>query len=221
MAGATASSSATRLQENQAILQDRMRHAERLLGRAVAEAGYSPRPWDPEYDFKGIAEGTPGSARPNGDRLVLRAWSDLNCFDNLNPERDAAGLPRFYLRENRYDLTASGQLARACRYGPSPDELVTQVRRQGMVPGIEALVLRFGLDADADGVVDHWISADELGEPTRVRAVQVGLLLAGPEAVTEAAVGSHAVLGRRIAAPADGRLRRVLELTRAVRSRSG
>jgi Tfp pilus assembly protein PilW len=217
----SAAGSATRLQENQAVLQDRMRHAERLLGRAIAEAGFSPRPWDPGFAVVGIADGTAAGVSPNGDRLVVRAWSDTNCFDNLNPVRDAAGRPRFYLRENRFDLTGSGQLARACRYGPSADSLVTQVRRQGLVPGVEALRLLFGLDLDGDDDAERWVAADGALQPQRLRAVRAGLVLASPDAVTEAEGRVLSVLGGTLVTPADGRLRQVLELTRAVRSHGG
>ena len=215
----TSAGGATQLQDNQAVLHDRVRYAERLLGRAIGEAGYSPRPWDLSLSIPAVTEETADAATSGGDRLVVQAWSDRNCFDNLNPDRDAAGNALFYLRRNRFDLNSSGQLTRQCRYGPSEDDLVTQIRRQGLVPGVEAFHLLFGLDQDGDGTVERWTPAGGWSEEHQVRAVRAGLLIAGPDAVVEAEVGSFTVLDSTVRTRADGRLREVLEMTRALRSR--
>jgi type IV pilus assembly protein PilW len=215
----TSAGGATKLQDNQAVLHDRVRYAERLLGRAIGEAGYSPRPWDTSLSIPAITQESTDAATPGGDRLVVQAWSDRNCFENMNPDRDADGNALFYLRRNRFDLNSSGQLTRQCRYGPSEESLVTQIRRQGLVPGVEAFQLRFGLDEDGDGAVERWARAEDWSEERRVRAVRAGLLIAGPDAVVDAERGSFMVLDTTVRASADGRLREVLEITRALRSR--
>lgn len=215
----TSAGAATMLQDNQAILHDRMRYAERLLGRAVSEAGFTPQPWNSGFANTAVTGETADAVTTRGDRLVVRSWSDRNCFDNPNPDRDAAGNARFYLRQNRFDLNTSGQLTRQCRYGPSEGELVTQVRRQGLVPGVEAFQLLFGLDEDGDGAVERWARAGDWTDERQLRAVRAGLLLAGPDAVVGAKPESFNVLDATVRAKADGRLREVLEVTRALRSR--
>lgn len=215
----TSAGGATKLQDNQAVLHDRIRYAERLLGRAISEAGYSPRPWDPSLSIPAITAETTDAATPSGDRLVVQAWSDRNCFDNLNPARDATGAALFYLRRNRFDLSGSGQLTRQCSYGPTQDNLVTQIRRQGLVPGVEAFQLLFGLDGDGDGAVERWAWAGGWAAEMQVRAVRAGLLIADPDVVVEAEPGSYTVLDTTARARADGRLREVLDMTRALRSR--
>ena len=210
---------ATRLQDNQAVLHDRLRYAERLLGRAIGEAGFSPQPWNAAIARTAVTEETANAVTTRGDRLVVQGWSDRNCFDNLNPDRDASGQALFYLRRNRFDLNSSGQLARQCGYGPSGDELVTQVRRQGLVPGVEAFQLLFGLDVDGDGSVERWVPPGNWSDERHLRAVRVGLLVAGPDAVVEAEAETFRVLDTTVRAGADGRLREVLEVTRALRSR--
>jgi type IV pilus assembly protein PilW len=214
----TAAGTAMRLQDNQAQLQDQARFAMHLLADAVGQAAYSPEPWNPDFEIEGIAAQTMDSVSANSDRLVVRSWSDLNCFDNRNPDTQS-GKPRFYIRESTFELNGSGNLARGCRYGPSLAELVTQVRRQGIVPGVESFQLLFGDDQDQDGNVDRWVRAGHWSNERRVLGVRAGLLLAGPGAVVETGTRVHDILDVRISSRADGKLRQAIELTLALRSR--
>lgn len=215
----TASGAAALLQENQAILQDRERYAMRLLGEAIASAGYVPRPWDDSLPRAAIAPGTVDGLTAHGDRLVVHTWSDRNCFENLNPDLDAGGRPRFYLRETAFDLNSTGHLAQRCSYGPAPSNLVTQIRRQGLVPGVESFQLLFGQDEDADGNVERWLRAGEWANESHVTAVRLGLLLAGPDRVASGAAHTWEILDTARRTPGDGRLRRHTELSFAIRGR--
>lgn len=214
----TAAGTTTRLQDNQAQLQDQARFAIRLLADAVGQAAYSPEPWNPHFEVEGIAPGTLDGVSANSDRLVVRSWSDLNCFDNRNPDT-VGGKPRFYIRESTFDLNNSGHLARSCRYGPSLAELVTQVRRQGLVPGVESFQLLFGDDQDHDGNVDRWVHAGHWSDEKKVLGIQAGFLLAGPGSVTEASTRVYDILDTQHRSRADGKLRQAVELTLALRSR--
>jgi hypothetical protein len=151
---ASAASSASLLQRNQAQILDRARFAIGILGRAVRPAGYHPEPWNSAYATEALGTGNLDGATASGDRLELRMWSDRNCFDNRNPDRDAVGRPRFYLRESRFDLTADGSLTHTCRYGPTLDSLTTQIPRQGLLPGVEAFQVLYGDDSNGDGNID-------------------------------------------------------------------
>lgn len=216
----TAAGAATQLQDNQAQLQDQARFAMRLLADAVGQAAYSPEPWNTHFEIEAIAPATMDGVSKSGDRLVVRNWSDLNCFDNRNPDKDG-GKPRFYIRESTFDLNSSGHLARTCRYGPSLAELITQVRRQGLVPGVESFQLLFGDDQDGDGNVDRWVHAGDWSDENRVLGIRAGLLLAGPGSVAEARAHVYDILDVQYGSRADGKLRQVVELTLAVRSRGG
>ena len=215
----TAAGSATRLQDNQASMQDRARYAANLLSGAISQAGFAPEPWNTAFDRSALETGTADSFSAHSDRLVLTTWSDRNCFENVNPERDADGKPRFFIRESTFDLNTSDHLALNCRYGPSPPELVTQVRRQGVVPGVESFQCLFGEDTDADGNVDRWVQAGQWQHEHQVMGVRVALLMAGPDAVTPPVRKSYDVLGTQKLTHADGKLREVIDLTLAIRSR--
>ena len=217
----SSANSATRLQDNQAQLQGQVRYAFRLLSSTISQAGYRPRPWDPEYSIDAIVDRTQDNVSMAGDRLVLRTWSELNCFDNQNPVSDAQGNPAFYIRETAFDVNSSGHLARECRYGPSTAELTTQVRRQGLVPGVESFQLLFGLDHNRDGYVEQWVRAGAWSDQARVLGVRIGLALRSDDAVVDAASGEFSLLDTRLSNPPDGRLRTVLEITAAIRGRSG
>lgn len=217
----TAASSATLLQDNQAQLQDSARQVEALLRRATGAAGFSPEPWNTAYGGDAIASSSADSVSPHSDRLAVRGWSDLNCFDNRNPDTGANGRPRFYIRESIFERNGSGHLTRSCRYGPSDNELVTQVRRQGLVPGTESFQLLFGEDSDQDGNIDRWVRAGQWSAEDRVLGIRVGLLLAGPDRVTDSRKQRFDILDTSRTGGSDGRLRTVLELSLAIRGRSG
>lgn len=218
---ATAAGSATRLQDNQATLQDRARYAANLMSDSISQAGFSPEPWNRDFGQSAIGPGTADGFSANSDRLVVTSWSDRNCFDNVNPERSAEGKPLFFIRESTFDLNSSKHLARTCRYGPAATELITQVRRQGLVPGVESFQCLFGEDMDADGNVDRWVQAGQWQDERQVIGVRVALLISGPDPVVPPATKSYDVLDTRKTAPADGKLRELIGLTLAIRGRNG
>jgi len=215
-----ASSSAGRLQRNQAQIQDHARFAIETLSRAIREAGYRPAPWNDAYSRAALATGNANDVTASGDRLALRSWSDLNCFGVRNPERDGDGHPRFFIRESVFDLTSNGSLARLCRYGPSEDEMVTQVLRQGLVPGVESFQVQYGEDVDDDGNVDRWVAADQWEDPYGIKGIKLGLLLASEDAVAEPVSSLHRVLDVVVTSGPDGKLRRVIEFAVALRGRT-
>lgn len=217
----SAAGSAARLQDNQATLQDRARYATNLLSSTISEAGFSPEPWTTEFDSIAISPETEDGVSPHSDRLVVSTWSDRNCFGNINPDRDADGRPRFFLRKSAFDLNGSGHLARSCRYGPSAGRLTTQVRRQGLVPGVESFQCLFGLDSDHDGNVDKWVRAGHWPDETQIIGVRAALLLASPDAVASETGRTWPILDSDRRPRADGKLRELVELTLAIRSRGG
>lgn len=214
---AAAASAAGSLQRNQAELLDRARFAIGILGRAARQAGYRPEPWNTAYAPDALGAGNLDGASTMGDRLAVRTWSDRNCFDNRNPDRDADGRPRFYLRESVFDLTADGGLAQTCRYGPDPDNLTTQIPRQGLLPGVEAFQVLYGDDSDGDGAIDGWVRAGQWADAQRILGLRIGLLLASDDAVAEPVGETFDVLGTRRQAPADGRLRRLFDFALGIR----
>jgi hypothetical protein len=191
------------------------------LSRAIHRTGFNPQPWNPPFTPLGIADDTGEQVSANGDRLVVRDWSDRNCFENRNPDEDGDGRPRFYVREFAFDVNTSGSLTRQCRYGPEANALTTQVRRQGFINGVERFEVQYGLDADRNGSIDHWVDAGAWSDEASVLGIRLGLLLASPDAVAEPKASSHRVLGATVSRPPDGKLRRVLTLTAAIKGRTG
>lgn len=215
-----AASAAGRLQRNQAQIQDHARYAMEVLSRAIREAGYRPEPWNDAFSGDALAVGNSNGATASGDRLALRGWSDLNCFGVRNPEQDGNGHPRFFIRESVFDLTGKGSLARLCRYGPSEDEMVTQIQRQGLVPGVESFQVQYGEDVDDDGNVDRWVAASQWHDPHGITGIRLGLLLASEDVVVEPVRSPHRVLDVVVTSKPDGKLRRVFEFAVALRGRT-
>lgn len=217
----SAGGAATLLQDNQAQLKSQAHLANRLLSSAIAQAGYRPEPWNPHFDIPAILEDTADGVSATSDRLVLLTWSDLNCFDNRNPVVGTDGKPRFYLRETAFDLNTNGYLTRDCRYGPSADQMTRQIRRQGMVPGVESFQLQFGEDSNDDGNIDRWVNSGQWTDENRLLGIRSGLLLVSENDVIESAPVSFNVLDTRLGPRHDGRLRELLVFATAIRGRSG
>jgi prepilin-type N-terminal cleavage/methylation domain-containing protein len=214
-----AASASTRLQENQAHLQDRLTYTAGLLRETIAQAGYRPQPWEDRFTLEAIGEATADSVSGGNDRLVVRTWSDLNCFDNRNPVKGPDGSPAFFVRETLFDVNSSRHLTRDCRYGPTMAQMTTQIRRQGLIPGIESFQLLFGEADSASGGIQRWVHAGTWSNEKLIKGIQVGILLRSDDPVTEVQRQNLTVLDRQVSPAADGRLRHILQFTASIRSR--
>ena len=216
-----AAGSAARFQNNQGQLAENSRYAIELLRGTVRQAVFSPLPWDDGADTPGITESTMDAAAHGSDRLVIRSWSDLNCFNNRNPVQNAEGAPRFFLRESTFDLTGSKNLAHGCKYGPSADDMTTQIQRQGIISGVDSFQLLFGEDADGDGDIERWVKAGQWLDRDHILAVRVGILLASEEAVAEHGAAEYMVLDTQFRPRARGKLMRLVQFTTAIKGKTG
>lgn len=92
-----------------------------------------------------------------------------------------------------------------------------------LVPGVTALVVRYGVDADGDRVPDAYRTAAQVEDDVQWTAVvtaRVGFVVASSMTVGNDAAGKTLeVLDRRLRPPDDGRLRRVFTRTVALRNR--
>jgi type II secretory pathway pseudopilin PulG len=213
----SAASASAQLQRNQAQVQENVRLANRALSRAIHQAGYNPQPWNPAFSLVALAETSADNVTPRGDRLVVRFWSDRNCFDNRNSEVDSAGNPRFFVRESTFDVTASRSLTHQCRYGPSLSELTTQIRRQGFINEIEAFHVLFGDDSDRSGGIDAWVKAGQWSHASNVTGVRVGLLASSEDPLLGPRDLALDVLDATVNKSAERKLYRAFEFTAAIR----
>jgi type IV pilus assembly protein PilW len=218
---ASAASASTRLQRNQAQIQEHARLVVKTLTATIRETGFTPEPWNEQYTPLGLAENSLENISKTSDRLAVRSWSDLNCFNNLNPDQDSFGIPLFYIREFVFDLNSDHGLTQQCRYGPSLTEFTTQIRRQGFIQGVESFQVLYGQDSNLDGSIDAWVKAGQWSEPQQILGVRFGLLLSSQDAVTEAVSKNYAVLDSTASKRADGKLRRVVVLAAAIKGRTG
>lgn len=213
--------STTRLQDNQAQLQDRARYAAEFLSQTIRQAGFSPQPWEEHRAITNPIEGSGNHVSSESDRLVIRSWSDRNCFDHRNPDTDAESTPLYYYRESTFELNGSGYLSLQCRYGRSESELVRQISRQGVIKGCESFQLLFAEDANSNGIVERWVNESDGSDATRVAGVRVGIILASDDPVIAPEEQNLKVLDQAFKTPRDGRLRRVFEFDVALRGRAG
>ena len=217
----SAASASARLQEHQAQIQERARVAMIKLAGAVRASGFNPAPWSEAFQPTGLGGGSVNNFSKTSDRLALSDWSDLNCFNARNPVEDGNGNPMFFIREFRFDLSSDRNLTQQCRYGPSSAEMTTQIRRQGLIPGIESFQVLFGQDSDRDGNIEQWVVAGQWHDAADILGVKIGLLIASSGSVTNPQSHDHRILDTKVKSPADGKLRKAIQFTSAFRGRAG
>lgn len=215
----SAARSSFRLQENEAELQENARHAIATLSALVRQAGFSPKPWDEAYLLPAFTAETQNHVSSRGDRLALRFWSNLNCFENRNPIKDETGEAAFFIRESVFDLNSSYGLTHTCRYGPTEAGFTTQIRRQGFIRNVESFQALYGEDSDQDGNIDRWVLGGEWSEEKQVLGIRLGLLLKSSDVVVEQAEADFSILDFQYTTPADGKLHRLVEFTAAIKGR--
>ncbi len=216
-----AARSSFRLQENEAEVQENGRHAISTLTALVRQAGFRPQPWNESYRLPALTSATQDRVSSRSDRIALRSWSDLNCFNNRNPVEDNSGEPVFFIRESVFDLNDSRDLMHTCRYGPTEAEFVTQIHRQGFIRNVESFQALYAEDNDNDGNIDRWVRGAEWSDENDILGVRIGLLLNSSEVVVEPATQEFSVLDFQHRTRADGKLHRLFEFTAAIKSRSG
>ena len=217
----SAARSSFRLQENEAEVQENGRHAIATLGELIRQAGFSPQPWNESFQSQALTSETRDRISSRSDRIALRSWSNLNCFDNRNPIKDETGESSFFIREYVFDLNDRRDLTHTCRYGPTELEFITQVRRQGFIKNVESFQVLYGEDRDYDGNIDRWVRGAEWSDESQVLGVKLGLLLNSSEVVVEQAAQDFSVLDFQYRTRADGRLHQLFEFTAAIKGRSG
>ena len=217
---ASATSSSTRLQRNQAEIQEHARLAVNILSSAIRQAGFNPQPWSEDFPPLGITDDSLDGVSSVSDRLAVSGWSDLNCFGNRNPDEDPSGQPLFYFRESVFDMNSDHGLTRRCSYGPTPDDFTVQVPRQGFIQGVDAFQVLYGQDSDQDGVVDGWVRAGHWSDPADILGIRVGLLLSSQESVAEKESRTFDVLDTTVSKSGDGKMRRVTQITSAIKGRT-
>ncbi|MEE8496583.1 MAG: PilW family protein [Xanthomonadales bacterium] len=216
-----AARSSFRLQENEAEVQENGRHAIATLGVLIHQAGFSPQPWNESFKSQALTSDTRDRVSSRSDRLALRSWSALNCFDNRNPIEDESGEPAFFIRESVFDLNSRRDLTHTCRYGPTVAEFITQIRRQGFIRNVESFQVLYGEDRDHDGSIDRWVRGGQWSDEKQVLGVRLGLLLGSSDVVVEQVAQDFSILDFQHRTRADGRLHRLLEFTVAIKGRSG
>lgn len=215
---ALATTASFRLQQTIATLQETERFLGQQLQDAIRPAGFHPQPWMLAAAEPAIGIDSADAVSADSDRLELRRWSDLDCFDNPNPSLGADGLPMHYLRITRFEAR-NGNLVMHCRYGADAASLVTQVNNLGLAAGVERFATRFAEDSDADGQADRWIDAGQWGDEAWVLGVRFALVLASEHPVEGVRQSSMWWLEGNYVPPDDGRLRHVVTGTVALAGR--
>ncbi|MGD9020556.1 MAG: PilW family protein [Lysobacterales bacterium] len=198
-------------------MEESGRFARGTLASHITQAGFHPRPW--QGGLPALTAGSINGLGVAGDQLGLQRWSARNCYGNQNPVTGADGRPEFYLLQTDFRINPNDNLVMTCRYGPHASNLTTQVNNFGLAENVETLQALYAEDRDGDGIADGWVQAGAWTDESRVLAIKVAMLITSPKVSRGSAPRPITLLDETFAAPADGRLRRVVTLVAVIRGR--
>lgn len=206
---------AFRTQQNLQRLQENARAAASNLAAVIANAGFHADPRD-EADMifpasNRAIEGT-GDGSGSADSITVRYQNDGSLRDCLGRVDGSPDAP--VMVTNEYSIDASGSLL--CR---TTSGAVTQT--QPLLDGVDAMVIRYGVDSDGNDSVDQYLFASQLasGDWDRVKSVAVSLLLRSDEDVLPEPVSTtYDLLGTSLTFN-DRSARRVVTRIIAINSR--
>lgn len=189
------------------------RFAIEQLRDVVMPAGFHPSPWQEAQAMTGLSDASLDGGPNGNDTLIVSQLSDRNCYGNANSTLGANGNPEFFLRRSTLELTAGGNLAHTCYYGPQDGVMVRQINRQGMVSGVESFQVLYAEDSDGDHLADRMVRADHWNDIGNIMGVQVALLVATQKSLGDQPGQTLTVLDQSISTPDDGHLRQVWTAT--------
>lgn len=206
---------AFRTQQNLQRLQENARAAANNLAAVVANAGFHADPRD-EADVifpasNRAIEGT-GDGSGSADSITVRYQNDGSLRDCLGNADGSPGAP--VMVTNQYSVDASGSLLCQATNGA-----VTQT--QPLLDGVDAMVVRYGVDSDGNDSVDQYLFASQVaaGDWDRVKTVAVSLVLRSEENVLPEAISTtYDLLGTSLTFN-DRNARRVVTRVIAINSR--
>lgn len=150
-------------------------------------------------------------------------WTPGNAFPNWPPEQDY-GLGAEVAR-----LQAHAFYVGAGDNGPSLFQLRLQLNAatgtaafqpEELVEGIESMQVRYGVDADDNGTIDSWVSADAVANWEDVLSLEITLLARATEEYgTDTDTVVYTLGGTTFNPVDDRRLRQVFSTTIGVRNR--
>ncbi|GAB4193362.1 MAG: hypothetical protein Tsb002_23820 [Wenzhouxiangellaceae bacterium] len=219
------------LQEGLARMQENSRYASGFINRTVRETGYFPiaevlNPLTnlgfnvdttiipPPID---LAESVDGGGN-NSDTLSVSAFTDRDCFGQLNPVLDPRGLPAFFQKQTVF-TQAGNQLIYTCRYGVPGGAPVVQILNQPLVDGIEAFQVQYGVDTDValDESANGYTDAPT-GVPQLV-SLRIGMIVSSADIfATTPDAQDIQMMGQLYPAPGDLRIRRAVVNTISLRN---
>jgi type II secretory pathway component PulJ len=212
-----ASGRSYQIQQNLGSLQENARFALGTMQSEIEAAGYQQQPWDNSKTSWALDSQDGYSSK--SDRVSVRRWSDINCYDNLNTALDTFGAPAFYLRESSFHISSSGNLAHSCKYGPDAGNLSSQIRNLGLVENAEAFQALYAEDSDSDDNADRWVTAGAWSSEADILAVKLALVLSTDDPVKHTANEPLQVLDTLYKPPKDGRLRKTFQTIIPLRGR--
>ena len=178
------------------------------IRNSAMSAAFNPTPWEPEARINALGHATADGGTGANDILMLRQWSDRNCYGNANSTTDALGNPVFFLLDSKFEVTSGGNLAHSCWYGPDDSSMTRQINRLGIVQGVESFQVLYAEDTDADRQANRLVRAGRWNDIDRILGLEIGLLVGAEKTPGGGSPALFSVLDETVTPPQDGRIRK-------------
>ncbi|MCG2578313.1 PilW family protein [Dechloromonas sp. XY25] len=120
----------------------------------------------------------------------------------------------YHIRSNAYGEPALYRL----RLGANSSGAATQFPEE-LAEGVENMQITYGIDAGTDKQVDQYVKADAVTDWSKVLSVRISLLIASTGTTTYTTEAQAYTYDGAAVTPTDRRLRKVFDMTIAVRNR--
>ena len=217
--------------ENQRFALDDMRRILVMAGRGVLaiEDQFANRRPFPEIESGGIVDG--GSI--NSDTIAIRYRRGPSCGAYQDVDTgDRPSMVRFYITDNSGDGTADDLVCELTTYGGS-----ASTTTRTLVSGTTMLKALYGVDDDADGYADRYLTASQIGTSSspvipipagkntpwaKVVSIRIGLMTGSdtelPKSARKPSPQALSIFGMPVTEPDTTHLYRVTTTTLALRN---
>ncbi len=221
--------------ENTRFALDDMRRILVMAGRGIRsiEDQFANRRPFPEIGNNGIVDG--GATGSDIIAVQYRRGPSCGTYQSVSPNLPPS-MVRYYVTDNNGDGSADDLVCELTTYNNSGgSNTVTRT----VISGVEKLKALYGVDDDADGYADRYLTASQIGTAAsprisvppgantpwaKVVSIRIGLMI-GSESTLPASMASQMpaqgnlkVLGLSVAKPDTDRLYRVTTTTLALRN---
>ncbi len=208
-----------RIQNNMSRLQEDGRFAVNQMGSILRMTGYKANSTDTTTFATGALTGTDATTAGAPDTLSVsfQAAADGTTVDCLGKKFPATNPPTMITNQFYIAPDANGVSSLYCSRTTVPAAAPALVK-QALVGDVTNMQITYGVDADNNGAVNFYVTANKVTDWSKVVSIHISLLLVTEEDNVATSAQTYHYNGATVTA-GDKRLHQVFSLTIALRNR--